>query len=197
MILRDVQSFIASNYKKSHAPDSSIRYSLDEPEEPYPYLNEPFGNSGVQFQMYDDPANLQQISSMLRMPLTERDAGILDSLLDVNKKSTFVEKLLEMIKNRGVKDSKVYKAAQVDRRLYSKMISDSQYKPAKDTVIALAIGLKCNFEEADDLLSRAGYTLSHSSKRDLILEYFFREKIYDLTLINTILYQMDQKILGR
>ena len=152
---------------------------------------------GVQFQIYDEPENLDRISSLLRMPLTEADARALNSLLDENRKRTFVEQLLILIDRRGVKDSKVYKAAQIDRRLFSKMVSDRQYKPAKDTAIALALALKCSLEEADDLLERAGYTLSRSSRRDLMLEYFFREKIYDITLINMILYQMDQKILGR
>ena len=96
-----------------------------------------------------------------------------------------------------MRDVDVYKAAQVDRRLFSKIVSDREYKPAKDTCVAFALALRLTLGEAEDLLSRAGYTLSHSSKRDVVIEYFFKEHIYDLNDINDILYQLEQKVIGR
>lgn len=96
-----------------------------------------------------------------------------------------------------MRDAEVYKAAQLDRRLFSKIMSDKDYKPAKDTAIAIAIALQLSLEEATDLLSRAGYTFSHSNKKDIIIEYFFRERIYKLDDINEVLFNLGQKIIGR
>lgn len=112
--------------------------------------------------------------------------------LDDNTNKTFVDKMLEHISRRHMKDADVYKAAQVDRRLFSKIVSDREYKPAKDTCVAFAFALKLTLPEAEDLLSRAGYTLSHSSKRDVVIEYFFKEHIYNLNDVNGVLYQLQQ-----
>ena len=117
--------------------------------------------------------------------------------LDETTNMSFVDKMLEHINKRHMKDPDVYKAAQIDRRLFSKLISNKDYKPAKDTCIACALALNLSLEEALDLLSRAGYTLSHSNKRDIVIEYFFREMIYDINDINAVLYQLDQKLIGR
>ena len=110
---------------------------------------------------------------------------------------TFVEKLADLIRLRGVRDAAVYRAAQLDRRLFSKMMSDREYKPSKDTAVAIALALHLPLEQANDLLSRAGYTLSHSSKRDVVIEYFFRERIYNLTDINIVMDRLGMKIIGR
>ena len=96
-----------------------------------------------------------------------------------------------------MRDSDVYKAANIDRRLFSKIASDRTYKPSKDTCIALALALRLSIDDANDILSRAGYTLSHSSKRDVVIEYFFRERVYDLNDMNEVLYRLGQKPLGR
>lgn len=119
------------------------------------------------------------------------------NLLDKSSKKTFVDTLIDFINRKGLRDSDVYRAAQLDRRLFSKIMSDKEYKPAKDTAFALAFGLKLTISEAQDLLERAGYTFSHSNKRDIIIEYFFREKIYNLNDINEVLYMLGQKTIGR
>lgn len=110
---------------------------------------------------------------------------------------SFVDTMLAHISRKQLRDADVYKAAQVDRRLFSKLVSDRAYKPAKDTCVALCLALKLTLSEANDLLSRAGYTFSHSSKRDIILEYFFREQIYDVNDVNAVLFRLGQKPLGR
>lgn len=131
----------------------------------------------------------QNVSS----PSLSRLSGKLDNYLDL----TFVDILTRYINEKGWPDSRVYKAAQMDRRLFSKIMSDRNYKPSKDTALALVIALELTLKQADDLLSRAGYTLSHSNKRDVIIEYFIREGIYALSDINEVLYRLDQKIIGR
>ena len=121
----------------------------------------------------------------------------LNKQLDSTLNLTFVDMLTRYINMKGWRDSKVYKAAQLDRRLFSKIMSDREYKPAKDTALALAIALELTLQQTNDLLDRAGYTLSHSNKRDVIIEYFIREGVHNLTDINEVLYKLDQKIIGR
>ena len=110
---------------------------------------------------------------------------------------TFVQKLEQHIRNKHLVEADVYKAALMDRRLFSKIICNNNYKPSKDTALALVFALKLNLGEAKDLLERAGYTLSHSIQRDIIIEYFIKERIYNLNNINAFLYNMDEKIIGR
>ena len=110
---------------------------------------------------------------------------------------TFVDTLLRYIDQKNMKDSQVYKAAGIDRRLFSKIVSDRSYKPARDTCIALCIGLRLNLKDASELLKRAGYTLSHSNKRDIAIEFFLVEGIYKLQEINEVLDRLGMKLLGR
>ncbi len=117
--------------------------------------------------------------------------------LDESTDVSFVDRMLEYISDKRLRDSAVYKAAQVDRRLFSKIVSDSAYKPAKDTCVALCLGMKLTLPEAEDLLARAGYVFSHSDKRDVVIEFFFREGVYDLNDVNMILSRLHQKVLGR
>ena len=110
---------------------------------------------------------------------------------------TFVEQMIELIREKGLRDSKVYKAAQIDRRLYSKIMSDMYYKPSKDTALALSYALELSVDQAKDLLSKAGYSLSHSDKRDIVIEFFFKERIFNILEINCVLENLGQKIIGR
>ncbi len=124
---------------------------------------------------------------------------VLDEVLGVlneNTEKTFVDCLLAHIAKTGWKDSVVYKRAQVDKRLFSKIASNRHYQPSKDTAIALAIGLKLPLPDVQDLLSRAGYTLSHSSTRDLVIEYFIQEGVYNMVYINDVLYELGFRLIG-
>lgn len=118
-------------------------------------------------------------------------------VLDRTTDKTFVEILSLHIYRKGLRDTEVYKAAQIDRRLFSKIMSDRDYTPSKDTIIALAFALHLALSEVNDLLHRAGFALSHSNKRDVIIEYFFRQGIYDLYTVNQVLFHLDQKTLTK
>ena len=85
----------------------------------------------------------------------------------------------------------------MDRRLFSKVMSDHEYKPSKDTALAISLALHLTIDETRDLLERAGYSLSNSSKRDIVIEYFFREGIYSILDLNLVLHKLDLKIIGR
>lgn len=120
------------------------------------------------------------------------------SLEDVLKQAgeSFSEMLFRLIDERGLTDPEVYKRANLDRKLFSKIRSNPAYQPGKNTVLALSIALELNLDQTTDLLRRAGFALSPSSKADLIVEYFIRERQYSIHKINETLFAFDQKLLG-
>lgn len=109
---------------------------------------------------------------------------------------TFQQELLRKIDEKGFSDSEVYKRAELDRRLFSKIRSNADYKPSKATALALAVALELSIDEAVDLIGRAGLAFSQSSISDLIVRYCIENGIYDIYEVNALLYEYDQPLLG-
>lgn len=108
----------------------------------------------------------------------------------------FSETLLKLIDRSGKKDSEIYTRANLTRQHFSKIRNNPDYRPTKATALALAIALELDLEQTRDLIGRAGYALTNSSKFDVIIMYFLRERNYDLFEINAALFEFDQSLLG-
>ena len=119
----------------------------------------------------------------------------LDDLMDELDES-FSGCLIRMIDQKGLKDPDVYKKANIDRRLFHKIKNHPGYKPSKSTCLAFAIALELNLDETRDFIGKAGYALTHSSKFDIIIEYFIFERNYDIFEINEVLFRFEQPLLG-
>ena len=113
-----------------------------------------------------------------------------------NRESTFAQLLFGFIDDRNLSDSDVYKRAGIDRRHFSKIRSNSDYRPGKNTIIALSIALELNEEEMGKLLCAAGYSLSNNDTFDLVIKFCLEKKIYDIDSINQALDYFSLKTLA-
>lgn len=120
----------------------------------------------------------------------------LDKVL-AQKEESFSEMLLRMIDEKGLKDSDVYKRANIDRRLFSKIRADEDYVPSRKTAISFCLALQLELEEAKKLLATAGYTLSASSRFDLIIMYLIENCEYNIHFANIVLDDYGEGTLSR
>lgn len=142
--------------------------------------------------VYEDAAPCAPMS--MPMEAKPKPASLKDLLSQAD--TGFTETLLKLIDKTGKKDSEIYKKANLSKQHFSKIRNNPDYKPTKQTAIALALALELDLEQTKDLIGRAGYALSNSSKFDLIIRYFIEQKNYNVVEINIALYEFDQSLLG-
>ena len=130
--------------------------------------------------------------------------GIFTSLSKAlkNADETFSSMVMRKIKEKRMSDVACYKAANLNRQIFSKIrssageIEKDSYQPNKNTALSIAIALKLPLDESYELLKKAGFTFSKSNKTDIIVEYCIKNNIYEITKVNDILFYYDQPILG-
>lgn len=176
--------FDKASYKIGAAHYADIAAFIDDQ---YAQEHELLRRFGVQSMTMHDAA-----PAMASAPSAAKSLN--DKLSELDE--SFTEMLLRKIDEAGMTDAQCYKKANIDRKLFSKIRSDVHYKPSKSTVIAFAIALEMTLAETSDFLKKAGFALSHSSKFDLIIEYFIEKGIYDIFTINEALFAFDQTLLG-
>ena len=125
------------------------------------------------------------------------ECASIDNYINNNiDKDTFQTKLFKYIDDKNLKDSDVYNKVNIDRRLFSKIRSNKDYHPSKETIILFGLALELNEDEIVDLLSSASYSLPMNTKFDLIIRFCFREHIYNIQTVNGFLYEYNCKLLN-
>jgi hypothetical protein len=120
----------------------------------------------------------------------------LEDFILTKRKPTLQQVLFNFIDKNASSDADIYKKAGIDRKLFSKIRSNPNYRPGKNTIIALALALELNKKETDMLLSSAGYSLSDSDTSDLIIQFCLEKKIYDIDYVNQALEYFSMKPLS-
>lgn len=174
-LFHSVASYIDQHYVDEHRPKR--RYSIERRRQ------EAASFDACTVCSEAKPAPFASKAMSLEDMLKQADCG-------------FSERLIQLLNESGMKNSIVYKKAQISKQHFSKILSNPSYQPTKPTAIALALALELDLEGVQELIGRAGYTLTNSSKFDLIIRYCIEHKKYNIVEIDMILYQFDQTLLG-
>lgn len=194
-LFKSVSSYIDENYIRSKTIDEYGTESVYGSRLETRRIRERLKHSK---RIHEDICPSQALEECLDMsvgvaiPMDSDDWGQLLKSLDAG----FSETLLQLIDRTGKKDSEIYKKANVDRKLFSKIRNNMDYKSSKTTALAFAFALELDVDETKDFIGRAGFALSHSSKFDVIVEYFLVNKNYNVFELNEVLFAFDQPLIG-
>lgn len=196
-LFRDIQEYIDDVYAEKHIrpnAEYSRRRRWQEDERAALDLDMQISRKIYEGALYAGAAPEPQ-SKPAPAPKASARIPDLEKMLKQTDES-FSEALLRMIDERGWSDVQCYKKANVDRKLFSKIRSNPDYKPSKPTALAFAVALELSLPETEALLRKAGFSLSRSSKFDIIVGYCIRTRNYNIFDINEVLFHYDQPLLG-
>ena len=182
----DVQSYIDQNLVQEICAMQALRRK-------YSVSKERFTENYNRVEHSDCLINVECDKVAFKTYKSEK-RSLKDLVLEVE--STFAETLFKYIDDKGLTDPEVYKRANLDRKLFSKIRKNKNYKPSKNTALALAIALELNLDETKDFIGKAGYALTHSSKMDIIVEFFIKQNNYDIFELNDVLFYYEEPLLG-
>lgn len=193
--IHEIQDFVMKSdmlvylvvYDKSvYEISKKLLYSVKD------YLSEHLSlEPDIQFQMFEDESILSYHNKTLQVDTKKELAQRLK-----NKDISFSSALFKYIDIKEMSHVAAYKQANVSKAVFSKLLSNEDYRPSKSTALAFCIGLKLTMEESIDLLNKAGLSFSSFSEGDIIVQYFIENKLYDIMEINMVLYEYDQTLLG-
>lgn len=190
-LVGEIDSFIDANYIRQKRRTE--------------YSRRPFRRSRIESDITYDSEVYEECSSyteteeselelLMSVPMPEKAMSLEEELENVGM--SFHDKLFELIDKSGMDNKDVWKRANLDRKHFSKIQCDEKYHPKKKTVMALCIALELDLEQAKDLLARADWAFSPSSKVDLIVQKAIIDKQYDIYQLNLVLFQYTNEILG-
>ena len=190
-LLGDIDSFIDANYirQKRRSEYSRRSFNRSRIESDITYDSEVYEESSRYTKEEESETEL-----LMSVPMPEKVMSLEEELKNVGM--SFRDKLLELIGKSGMDNKDVWKRANLDRKHFSKIQCDEKYHPKKKTVMALCIALKLDLEQAKDLMARADWAFSPSSKVDLIVQKSIIDKQYDINQLNLVLFRYTNEILG-
>lgn len=194
-LFSDIAEYIDDNYVDEYSRFDIRRTASFCENVPLPSARFMRGKTKKSDLPVDEYFESDDVCVTASMPAVQETSSIEDVISEMIDES-FSQMLLRKIDEKGITDSECYKKANIDKRLFSKIRSNPEYKPSKPTAIAFCIALELTLAETNEMLMKAGFALSHSNKFDIIVEYFIKHNNYNIFEINEALFEFDQNLLG-